>query len=423
MNFPKVQNTQAMNSAVHSYAKLEDDSLLMAIAETQDRKAFAEIYRRYQKNAFNLARHLTGNLEKADEAVQEGMLRVWSKAGNFQKGGNARGWILRIIARISLRIGSSNRTKEAEEFRDMDRFEEKGTVSNGGSVKAEMEEQLTVLRGGLDRLSPASRRIVALYYGVGLSQGEIGEELSVSQRTVSTQLKDALERLRIHLAQQGIAAASLLLVREKLEEALGDGPMPSPEIADKLQERLNDFIEQTGPTHSQPQIPPTKSIGTGLGWGWAGLFAFLAMGAGFVWYSQSPQPSKNSSPLPLPPRTGSSVQKPVEPSASIRTERRPGLGVFGHWILDKSAPIEFVTIAGNSRWVPPEKGQPGRLRVTSLTRVFLPLDMSADVPVRITVRLMMIPFENNIEFGFATTWIGKGQNFEDRRITLQGNTQ
>ncbi|MCK6473703.1 MAG: hypothetical protein L6R28_18420 [Planctomycetes bacterium] len=82
----------------------EDLRLLKAIAERRDRAAFRRFYERYERTAYNLAYHLTSDQDRAAEAVQSGMVCVWTSAASIPPGSNARAWLLRIVARESLRV-------------------------------------------------------------------------------------------------------------------------------------------------------------------------------------------------------------------------------------------------------------------------------------------------------------------------------
>lgn len=85
----------------------EETALLAAIALRRDRAAFRQFYERYERTAYNLAYHLTGDQDRAVEAVQSGMVCVWTSAASIPPGGNARAWLLRIIARESLRVSGA----------------------------------------------------------------------------------------------------------------------------------------------------------------------------------------------------------------------------------------------------------------------------------------------------------------------------
>src|SRR5262245_40610294 len=91
----------------------EDIDLWKAVAERRDRDAFETLYRRHEQAAYALAFHITRHREEAQEAVQEALVRAWSAAPSFRAEGSVRGWLLRIVARESLRR-IRDRRKEPE---------------------------------------------------------------------------------------------------------------------------------------------------------------------------------------------------------------------------------------------------------------------------------------------------------------------
>src|SRR5262245_46928087 len=91
----------------------DDNSLVLAVAK-RDRDAFAVLYERHARICLGLAQHLTGSQALAEEAVQEAMLRIWQLA-HLYRTGNARAWILKIVAHESTRIIRSSRRMQKQE--------------------------------------------------------------------------------------------------------------------------------------------------------------------------------------------------------------------------------------------------------------------------------------------------------------------
>lgn len=213
-----------------------DEALLLRIARAGDREAYGELYRRYQSPAYSLARYLTQSGSAAEDAFQEGMLRVWLYAKSYKEGGNARGWILRTVARQSMK----RQAVDQKEKRHMSLDEELDAPDRTSEEEAAAEraERSAGLRRSLAELAPAHRQMVLLYYVGGLTQKEIGRELAMPTRTVSYKLEEAVQRLRESLAKAGLAAALPLLDASALGEALV-ASQPAPEgLFARVGERL-----------------------------------------------------------------------------------------------------------------------------------------------------------------------------------------
>lgn len=201
-----------------------DLDLLAAIA-CEDRAAFETYFQRHQRSVYNLALHITGRTEMAEEAVQEALLRVWLSARNVRSDGNPEGWLKRIVARESITLMRKKLKDTAKT--DRHRQLEPAPVQLAEDA-IEQGELRRALGRKLEELREPDRQLIALYYGAGLSQREIGEALDIPQRTVSHRVAEAVGRLRATLAQAGLAAAAPLLNAEGLTQVITSAhPVPA----------------------------------------------------------------------------------------------------------------------------------------------------------------------------------------------------
>lgn len=279
----------------------EDTELLQEIALRKDREAYAELYARYEKRAFNLSRYLTGQRELAKDAVQEAMLAVWLSAASFQPG-NAQGWIMRIVALKSLKLAQKQRAQRERTGSE----ENVMPASNATSPEtAEQGELLSALRSALDRLPLPERQVVALHFGAELSQEEIGAALGATQQAISYRLKRALETLRENLARAGFAAAAPWLGAAGLHQALTSGL----EAPAGLRERVLEGLAQAarGSLRASRRAALAGSKGPGLLLP-AGLLLAAAASVTWWWASasrpavpQTPAPSEPSQAVPASP--------------------------------------------------------------------------------------------------------------------------
>ncbi|MCK6470114.1 MAG: RNA polymerase sigma factor [Planctomycetes bacterium] len=149
---------------------LDDAALLVAVATKRNRAAYQELYVRYKRKAYSQARYLAGSNTSADEAFQEGMLRVWIYAKSFKPDGNARAWILRTVAREALKKAKAAR--KDDRAKSLDESIQAPVLDAPAGHNPEREELFAGLRDGLERLAPGLRRLVLLYYVAGLTQQE-----------------------------------------------------------------------------------------------------------------------------------------------------------------------------------------------------------------------------------------------------------
>lgn len=341
--------------------------LLEAVVQRKDREAFAELFRRFETPAFRLALHLTNRRELAEEAVQEAMLAVWFGAESFQPGSSVRKWVLGIVAHRALKAARKDRKRH----RDMDWERERRAArpdDPAPGAHAEEHELLGRLRGMLGALPEIERQLVALYYGAGLTQEEIGEALALPQRTVSAKLKGSLDRLRKSLAGAGLAAAAPMLTATTLSNALASGP----EVPGGLLERTLARCEQPyAPRLTSRRSGRAAAAGshTGLIVA-AALVALIAAGA----YALRPQPE----PQPEPPAAAAHTDEPAQPPAEPRK-----------WSFDfKELPGEgFDYIQGTWHWGTDKAGgKPCLIGLeTKFPNAFLLPELGHRLPIKVTV--------------------------------------
>lgn len=405
---PAMNASPAEPSARDRDDSRDDAALLAAIAEHRDREAFAELYVRYEQRAYNLARHLTGNADRAAEAAQEAMLRVWTRASNFQPDGNARGWIMRIVARESMRTARKRRAETAEEGHDMDSHAQGARGGAAGATKLAHDEELDALRRSLERLPAAYRRIVALYFGAGMSQREIGEELDVSQRTVSSQLEEALKRLRSMLTNAGVAAAAPLLDSESIFSALSSGHVPPAGLGETTLARLSDApVSQVSRALSRKGA---AASGTSALW-IAGALAIAAAAAGGWWALQEPAASKPDGTAKTASEKTEALKTGNETGAVAPPLEEPGL--IRRWTFEKGPPEGFEIVRGEWTWQAPKDGKPGAMHSPGRVWVLPPVKIPQSLPI--AIRFRFHPAKKDGQFNFSV-FLTDGETIFSRKL-------
>ncbi|MBE7461927.1 MAG: sigma-70 family RNA polymerase sigma factor [Planctomycetes bacterium] len=272
-----------------------DDELLLAIGRDRDRKAFAELYERHKDRAYALAWQIAHDRALADEAVQEAMLRLWNGAERYEPG-NARAYLLRIVARESIRI---RRGQSREDRKAMDRSLSNARESASPSSEAERSEAGAALRAALARMEQEQREMVVLAVGAGLSHKDIGDLYRVPRRTVSDRVQAALERLRDELRKAGFGALAVGVAGGGLEiqDVLLEGPPAPAELLPRVLEALDVRKFSRRATQSTPSAAPIYAF--------LGLLGILAAGAA-LWWTLRPAPQPSAVPASEPASMGES---------------------------------------------------------------------------------------------------------------------
>src|SRR3974390_2435358 len=85
-----------------------DELSLVTAAKAGDIGAFEELVRRYDRNVFRIAQHITQNREDAEDVVQDAFLKAYQNLPNFQMQSKFYTWLVRIAVNEALmRVGST----------------------------------------------------------------------------------------------------------------------------------------------------------------------------------------------------------------------------------------------------------------------------------------------------------------------------
>lgn len=182
-----------------------DELALVRAAKQGDVSAFEQLVKRYDRNIFRIANHITQNREDAEDVVQDAFLKAFQNLGQFQEQSKFYTWLVRIAVNESLmklRRRRSNRTvsldQEVETEEDTMPREVADWSPNPEQLyrQGELNEILTKTINGL----PSSFRTVFVLRDIeGLSTEETAEALDLSVPAVKSRLLRARLQLRERL--------------------------------------------------------------------------------------------------------------------------------------------------------------------------------------------------------------------------------
>jgi RNA polymerase sigma factor (sigma-70 family) len=174
---------------------------LLARVRSGERAAFEQIYRRFERPVFNLALRMLGGghgpdgFEEAADVLQETMLKVFGKIGDF-RGGHGDGaspfwgWVRQIAVNETLMRMRGQRRHLHDVALEDDEF-----VADPGPLPAAAADAAALGRA-LAQLPVPTRSVLWLYHAEGYTHDEIA---SLMQRTPSfskSQLARGSRRLR-----------------------------------------------------------------------------------------------------------------------------------------------------------------------------------------------------------------------------------
>lgn len=177
-----------------------DRELLAKVVE-RDKDALTQLYRRYYGPLLRFLQRLTGNLESAQEAVNDVMLTVWRSARSFRGDSKVSTWIMGIAYRKGMKLRTRLQTWtvrfKAADWADV--IERTAHVE--GHTKDLLDRDL--MYRAMQLLPPKQRAVVELTYYFGCSYEEIAEIVDCPVNTVKTRMFHARSRLRALLPQLG----------------------------------------------------------------------------------------------------------------------------------------------------------------------------------------------------------------------------
>jgi len=166
-----------------------------------DRSAIDELYERFRRPAFALARRILGDDVLAEDVLQEVFLSVWRDPGAFDRGrGSVASWLLAVVhhkAVDAVRREESQRRRQtlAEEEMALDEPMAARDVEAEAWTRVVAEQ----VRTALGVLNPLQREALTLAYYGGYTQREVAALTGAPLGTVKTRMLAGMRRLKQEL--------------------------------------------------------------------------------------------------------------------------------------------------------------------------------------------------------------------------------
>jgi RNA polymerase sigma-70 factor (ECF subfamily) len=186
---------------------VSDELALVQAAKGGDIEAFSQLVKRYDRNIFRIAQHITHNEEDAQDVVQEAFLKAYTNLEQFQGNSKFYTWLVRIAvneALMKLRRRRADKTVSIDE----DVETEDGSMPREVADWSPNPEQLygqselgDILKKTIQGLPPGFRTVFVLRDVEGLSTEETAEMLGLSVPAVKSRLLRARLQLRERLTK------------------------------------------------------------------------------------------------------------------------------------------------------------------------------------------------------------------------------
>jgi RNA polymerase sigma-70 factor (ECF subfamily) len=165
---------------------------IVAIAERQDREAFALLFNHFAPRVKSYLLRLGAQPEMAEELAQESLLTVWRRAGAYSpQVAAASTWIF-TIAR-NLRIDLARRAARATQVQDP--LEDLAPEAPPDEALIALQDEARIRRA-MATLSDDQAKVIRLAFFAGKPHSEIALDLGLPLGTVKSRLRLAMARLR-----------------------------------------------------------------------------------------------------------------------------------------------------------------------------------------------------------------------------------
>ena len=179
----------------HSFAHLSDEAVVALVARS-DEEALGELYDRFGRIAYGLARRVLRDEKLAEDAVQEGFLAAWGNADRFMpENAKASTWLLTFVHRRAVDL------VRREERRRTEPLPETSGASESAADDAWLRFERERVQAALRQLPDQQREALELAYYGGFTQSELAERLGQPVGTIKSRMFAGLARLRELLAE------------------------------------------------------------------------------------------------------------------------------------------------------------------------------------------------------------------------------
>ena len=169
---------------------IELPDALLARARAGDRAAFEQVYRWFERPVFTLALRICGDRDEASDVLQETMLKVIDRIGDFRGDSPFWGWLRQIAVNEALmKLRRTRRHAEEALPEDHDLADDLAPPPPAAADAA-------MLHRALSSLPATTRGVLWLYHAEGYTHEEVAALMARTASFSKSQLARGTRRLR-----------------------------------------------------------------------------------------------------------------------------------------------------------------------------------------------------------------------------------
>lgn len=184
---------------MEAFAYTDINAPLVERCRLGDRRAQAEIYKRYSKAMFNASLRITGDYAEAEDVLQEAFLSAFRELHSYKGDSSFGSWLKRIVINKSINCLRNRRLSLVPLGEQHDAAAE--DADHGGPEPEITSWRADVVRRCVQDLPDGYRVVLTLYLLEGYDHAEIAGILNISESTSKSQYSRARKKL-LELARQ-----------------------------------------------------------------------------------------------------------------------------------------------------------------------------------------------------------------------------
>jgi RNA polymerase sigma-70 factor (ECF subfamily) len=164
-----------------------------------DPNALEQLCDQHAAALWRYAWRLTGDHGRAEDVVQETLLRACQRPHILDNGQSARGWLFTVARNMVI-----EERRSAGFRREVTSPDGSGTPESAGPDNLNAALNRALVGDAVSQLSEEHRAVVALSYFRGWTIAQIAVDLGIAEGTVKLRLHYALRSLRQALVEMGV---------------------------------------------------------------------------------------------------------------------------------------------------------------------------------------------------------------------------
>ena len=179
---------------MEAFAYTDINAPLVERCRLGDRRAQAEIYKRYAKAMFNASLRITGDYAEAEDVLQESFLSAFRELHGYKGDSSFGSWLKRIVINKSINC-LRNRRLQLVPLADQHDSAGPDVADDLGAEGESLTWRADVLRRCVQELPDGYRVVLSLYLLEGYDHAEIASILNITESTSKSQYSRARKKL------------------------------------------------------------------------------------------------------------------------------------------------------------------------------------------------------------------------------------